>query len=300
MDKVLAAGRVAVITGAASGIGRAAALTFVQKYGMKVAIADIEAKELAETAEAIRKLAKSPSDVLDVPTDVSDPGSIAALHAATEKAFGKDVALLFNNAGTGIGGGVLAPRDRFTKVIDINGWGVINGTREYLPGMLEQSTPAMIINTGSKQGITTPPGNLSYNISKAMVKVFTEGLAHELRNSDKNKNITAHLLVPGWVATGISVKTAKAMGTIQSAAEYKGSWEENPAPGAWTPQQTVDYMLERLAAGDFYIICPDNETTLETDKKRITWAAQDITENRPPLSRWHPDWAPRFTEFMKM
>ena len=69
--------------------------------------------------------------------------------------------------------------------------------------------------------------------------------------------------------------------------------------GAWTPEQTVDFMLERLGEGDFYILCPDNEVARATDEKRIAWAAQDIIENRPPLSRWHPDYAERFAAFLK-
>lgn len=193
----------------------------------------------------------------------------------------------------GLGGGVLAPRDRWEKVIAVNGWGPINGTQEFLPAMLEQGTPGMIINTGSKQGITAPPGNLAYNISKGMVKLFTEGLAHELRNG-KNPALSAHLLVPGWVNSMIGVKTAKALGT-----EHKGPSELNPAAGGWSPQETVDYMLKRLSTGDFYIICPDNETTEEMDQKRMTWAMQDVTQNRPALSRWHPDWAPKFKEYME-
>lgn len=287
---------------------------------MKVVMADIEAEELEQSANDVRKLAASPSDVLAVPTDVSKLESLISLRDVTQGAFGKDVAVLMANAGTGVGGGVLASDELWHKVIDVNGWGVINTVRCFLPSMLEQATPAWIIGTGSKQGITAPPGNLAYNISKSMVKLFTEGLAHELRNG-KNPAITAHLLVPGWVATGITgtrrpsdgnvvesavlmptlpflltVKTAKALG--QDVSDFKGSWEGNAAPGAWKPQQTVDYMLARLAQNDFYIICPDNETSEEMDKKRIAWAAQDIYENRPALSRWHPDWAAKFKEYM--
>jgi hypothetical protein len=73
---------------------------------------------------------------------------------------------------------------------------------------------------------------------------------------------------------------------------------EKPA-GAWTPEETVAFMLTRLEAGDFYILCPDNDVTRGIDERRILWAAGDIVENRPPLSRWHPDHAARFSAFLK-
>lgn len=134
-----------------------------------------------------------------------------------------------------------------------------------------------IINTGSKQGITCPPGDTGYNIAKAGVKVFTEALQHELRETVGDR-ITAHLLIPGFVFTGLTA----------------GDRTEKPA-GAWTPEQTVDFMFEHLTAGDFYILCPDNEVDRPTDERRIAWAAGDLIENRPPLSRWHKDWKAKFT-----
>ena len=136
-----------------------------------------------------------------------------------------------------------------------------------------------IVNTGSKQGITCPPGNTAYNVTKAGVKVVTEALAHELRNVD-GCQISAHLLIPGFTFTGITGGT------------------EKPA-GAWTAEQVIDFMLPAMARGDFYILCPDNEVTREIDNKRVAWAAGDITENRPALSRWHPDYKDAFAAYMK-
>jgi NAD(P)-dependent dehydrogenase (short-subunit alcohol dehydrogenase family) len=139
--------------------------------GMKVVLADNSTEELNETAAQLRKESGRDEDVVAVTVDVASPESLKKLHEAVDKAFGKDIALLWNNAGIGLGGGVLAPRDRWNKVIDVNGWGPINGTQEFLPAMLAQGTSACIVNTGSKQGITAPPGNLAYNISKGMVKM---------------------------------------------------------------------------------------------------------------------------------
>ena len=185
-----------------------------------------------------------------------------------------------NNAGTGPGGGPFDHYDRWQHVLGVNLWGVINGVHVFSQAMIDQGTPAMIVNTGSKQGITCPPGDTAYNVSKAGVKVITEALQHTLRNIAGCK-VSAHLLVPGWTFTGL---TARGGG-------------EKPA-GAWRPDEVVDFFLERSAAGDFYIICPDNEVTREVDNARILWAAGDIAENRPPLSRWHPDYGAAFKAFL--
>ena len=146
--------------------------------------------------------------------------------------------------------------------------------------MIAGDAPGLIVNTGSKQGITQPPGNTAYNVSKAGVKALTEGLAHTLRTRTGDR-IAAHLLIPGFTHTGMTAR---------------GAGERPPA--AWTPDQVVERMFAGVAAGDFYILCPDNETTPEQDAKRIAWAAGDIAANRPALSRWHPDWQDRFAAYM--
>ncbi len=148
--------------------------------------------------------------------------------------------------------------------------------------MAESGRPGAVIVSGSKQGITTPPGNAPYNVSKAGVKAVTEALAHELRSRETCQT-SAHLLIPGFVYTGL----AKARGVA-----------EKPA-GAWTPEETIEFMLERMEAGDFYILCPDNETTRAQDEKRMAWAMGDIIKNRPALSRWHPDYAEAFKRHME-
>ena len=186
-----------------------------------------------------------------------------------------------NNAAIGGGGGVLGDRAKWQQIIDVNLWGVINGVQAFAPSMIRQSKPSAIVNTGSKQGITTPPGDAAYNVSKAGVKVVTEALAHELRNVEGAK-VSAHLLIPGFTFTGLTAAAGA----------------EKPA-AAWTAKQAVDFMLASMAAGDFYILCPDNDVTRDMDERRIFWAAHDIIENRPALSRWHPDYRTPFAEFMK-
>ena len=111
--------------------------------------------------------------------DVSDLSAVLAFKKAVYAAFG-EVALLMNNAGVGDGGGVFGDPERWRRLIDVNLFGVLNGVQAFGPAMIAQKTPAAIVNTGSKQGITCPPGDTAYNVSKAGVKVVTEALAHEL------------------------------------------------------------------------------------------------------------------------
>ncbi len=270
-------GRVAVITGGASGIGLAAARTFAAE-GLRVCIADLPGPALeAAAASVIAASPKGAAEVRAIPTDVSRWEDVLALKTQAYEAFG-EVAVLMNNAGVGATGQALVPSQAWHDVLGTNLWGVIHGVQAFGPAMVEQKTPCAIINTGSKQGITTPPGNTAYNVSKAGVKVLTEGTAHDLR-SIPGCQVTAHLLIPGFTYTGMTGRPDK------------------PA-GAWSAEQVVDFMLDCIGRGDFYILCPDNDVTREMDEKRIAWASGDIIDNRPALSRWHPDYEDAFKAYM--
>ena len=270
-------GNCAVVTGGASGIGLAAAKRFAA-MGLNVVIADLPGERLDKAAAEVA--AASPNGakgVLAAPTDVSQLAEVEALEKAATFAFGP-VAVLMNNAGIGPASSVLGDLEGWRRIVEVNLWGVIHGSKTFAPGMIASKRPAMIVNTGSKQGVTTPPGNPAYNLSKAGVKAFTEALQHELRNVEGCK-VTAHLLIPGFVFTPLT-----AHGRAQKPA------------GAWTPEQTVDFMMGELNAGTFYILCPDDETSRALDERRMAWAIGDIIDNRPPLSRWHKDYADAFKQ----
>mgnify|MGYP003666211449 FL=1 len=268
----LSAGNVAVITGGADGIGLAAAHYF-KSLGLDVCIADVDTTKLEQAQTAL-------GEVLTVVADVSQLADVGKIRGEAYQRYGR-VDVLMNNAGVARHCGSWTEYDAWMKVIDINLWGVINGIHSFVPAMVKQGTPAVIINTCSKQGITTPPGNPAYNVSKAGVKAVTEALQHDLRNEEGSK-VSAHLLVPGFTYTGM-------------VREFLPDKPDS----AWTSEQVVEFMAESLAKGDFYILCPDNDATRELDNKRMAWAMGDLIENRPPLSRWHPDYQDEFDQFLQ-
>ncbi|MEM8801453.1 MAG: SDR family oxidoreductase [Pseudomonadota bacterium] len=270
----LTSNSVAVVTGGGSGIGRALALKYAE-MGMRLVLVDRAEEKLAEVERASRDAGAV--DVMTAVVDVSDRKAVERLEAEVAETFG-GTDILMNNAGIGQSSSCTGALDPWQATLNVNLWGPVHATQAFAPRMIARGRPGAIVNTGSKQGITTPPGNPAYNVSKAGLKAFTEALSHELRNTE-GAQITAHLLVPGFVHTPLV------------------GLPEKP-PAAWTAEQTAEFFFESLNRGDFYILCPDNDVPREMDEKRIAWAAGDIIENRPALSRWHPDYADAFARFM--
>ena len=267
---------VAVITGGASGIGLATAQRLAA-MGLRLVIIDVREALLEPTAEQLRQMGAP--EVMASSTDVSDREALVELEALVAERFG-GTDILMNNAGIQPGSTLLDDSENWLRILGVNLGGIVYGTQVFVPRMVERCRPGLVINTGSKQGITTPPGDPAYNVSKSAVKTFTEALAHELRNTEGHQ-LTAHLLIPGFVFTDLT----------------RGSRTEKPA-GAWTPEQTAEFLFQSVERGDFYILCPDNDVSRELDEKRMAWAIGDIIENRPPLSRWHPDYAEAFNLYI--
>jgi NAD(P)-dependent dehydrogenase (short-subunit alcohol dehydrogenase family) len=267
---------VAVITGGASGIGLATAQRLAA-MGLRLVIIDVREALLEPAAEQFRQMGAP--EVMASSTDVSDREALVELEALVAERFG-GTDILMNNAGIQPGSTLLDDSENWLRILGVNLGGIVYGTQVFVPRMIERGRPGLVINTGSKQGITTPPGDPAYNVSKSAVKTFTEALAHELRNAEGHQ-LTAHLLIPGFVFTDLT----------------RGSRTEKPA-GAWTPEQTAEFLFQSVERGDFYILCPDNDVSRELDEKRMAWAIGDIIENRPPLSRWHPDYAEAFNLYI--
>ena len=168
------------------------------------------------------------------------------------------------------------------QAFDTNVFGALNGLAAFLPSLRASApTPYAVVLTGSKQGITNPPGNPAYNASKAALRSLAESLAYELRE-DESRGASVHLLVPGWTFTGMTGGGAAAT---------------RPKPeGAWDPAQVASFLERKMGEGQFYVLCPDNEVSEETDRKRVLWGAGDLVQGRPPLSRWREEWKERAEE----
>ena len=167
-----------------------------------------------------------------------------------------------NNAGISPGAKMFGPLENWQRLLAVNLWGVIHGTQVFAPHMIGRGRAGLIINTGSKQGITTPPGEPAYNVSKAGVKAFTEALQHELRNAAGCK-ITAHLLIPGHVFTGLTARGRT----------------EKP-PGAWTAEQTVDFMIK--SAGGRRLLYPLPRQRRAAQPRRAAHAVGHWRHRREP------------------
>ncbi len=199
--------RTAVVTGAASGIGRAIAVSLARR-GCNLALADVNDVGLAETAR-IAQLAHtemtnrtSSRSVLRISQhhlDVADRSAVAAFPAAVISAH-PGVDILVNNAGVAIGGTFEAVSEEdFEWLFEINFWGVVRMTRAFLP-LLRKSDDARVVNLSSIYGIISPPAETAYSASKFAVRGFSHSLRHELANS----NVGVTVVHPGGVATSIA------------------------------------------------------------------------------------------------
>ncbi len=191
-------GKVAIVTGGASGIGRAMAERFAEE-GMRIVIADVEESALKK-AEAEMK--SDGAEVLAVRCDVSKAHDVKELAEATVRKF-DSAHILCNNAGVGITGATWEiPLEDWEWVLGVNLWGVIYGIHYFVPIMLKHGGPAHIINTASMAGLTSGGSMAPYHVSKHGVVTLSEGLFHEFRQ--RGSSIGVSVLCPGWVDTKIN------------------------------------------------------------------------------------------------
>jgi len=260
-------------------------------------------------------------------TDVSQEDQVVSVKQQVFAAH-PTVHFLYCNAGTTDGGNALESLASWHCTIGINMWGIIQFCQAFIPAMVEAKEPGIVVNTGSKQGVTLPPGTkLSYNVSKAAVKAYTEGLQHELR-CIPDCQITAHLMVPAFV---YSMLMPKARRDTQARAKKEevlargGSNEDaekaaiefvrrfdfsdikfgehapdNKPADAWTSDETADFVMRRLREGSFYLVQPEADEHADGRKTRLrmTWSMEDLLKDRPPMSRWEENHKRKFEEFL--
>jgi NAD(P)-dependent dehydrogenase (short-subunit alcohol dehydrogenase family) len=269
-------GKVAVVTGAASGIGRALADRSVQE-GMKAVLADVEVETLAKTEASLKA---SGATVLAVQTDVSQARDVAALAQKTLEVFGA-VHLLCNNAGVGTEAAIWeSTLDVWEWVVGVNLWGVIHGVRAFVPLMLAQDTECHIVNTASMAGLISGPGLGAYKVTKHAVVSLSETLYHEL--AERGARVRVSVLCPGIVNTRIMESARNRPGHLAPTAPLgpasAARWEAlgRLVPAGIPPAQVADAVFAALRKDQFYIL------THPEGKESIRTRMEDILQERRP------------------
>ena len=268
--------KVAVITGAASGIGRALADRCVQE-GMKAVLADVEAEPLA-TAEA--SLKASGATVLAVQTDVSQVRDVEALAQKTMEAFGA-VHVLCNNAGVGTEAAVWeSTLAEWEWIVGVNLWGLVHGVRVFVPLMLAQDAECHIVNTASTAGLISGPGLGAYKVTKHGVVTLSETLHHEL--AERGAKVKVSVLCPGIVSTRIMESARNRPGDLPPtgprgpASEERWEALRRLVPAGMPAAQVADAVFEGLRKDRFYIL------THPEGKEAVRTRMEDILQERNP------------------
>jgi NAD(P)-dependent dehydrogenase (short-subunit alcohol dehydrogenase family) len=269
-------GKVAVITGAASGIGRALAERCVQE-GMRAVLADVEVEALANAEAGLKA---SGAAVLAVPTDVSRPRDVAALAQKTLEAFGA-VHLLCNNAGVGAEAAIWeSTLEEWEWVLGVNLWGVIHGVRAFVPLMLAQDTECYIVNTASMAGLISGPGLGAYKVTKHAVVSLSETLHHEL--AERGARVGVSVLCPGIVNTRIMESARNRPGHLPPTAPLGPAsgarWDalRQLVPAGMPPMRVADAVFAALRDDQFYIL------THPEGKEAVRTRMEDILQGRNP------------------
>jgi len=255
--------RTAVITGAASGIGRAIAVS-LSRRGCHLALADVNEVGLAETAELVRasgvRISRHRLDVSDREAVDAFPSKVTAEHPGVD--------LLFNNAGVALGGTFeQVSAEDFEWLFGINFWGVVRMSRAFLP-LLRASDDARLVNLSSVFGLVAPPGQVAYAASKFAVRGFSEGLRHELEGS----TVGVTVVHPGGVATAISESARAPSGVSEEEVTrrrkaFKKMLKLPPEVAGETIVRGVEQRQARVLVG--------------SDAKVLSWLAR-----LAPVSYW--------------
>ena len=248
-------GKVAVITGAASGIGRGIAERCVAE-GMKIVLADVDEANLAKTETELKSRGAT---VLAVMTDVSKRSDVERLARRTLDAFGQ-VHLLFNNAGVAAGGSPWdATWNDWEWVIGVNLWGVIHGVKVFMPLMLAQNTECHIVNTSSVAGIVAGSGSAPYAVTKHGVVALSESLYLSLQQ--RNSPVKVSVLCPGLVRTNIcDAEHHRPAELCNEPAQKSPELEANMAAfkavlqSATPPLEVADAVFDAIRNEQFYIV----------------------------------------------
>jgi NAD(P)-dependent dehydrogenase (short-subunit alcohol dehydrogenase family) len=285
-------GRTAVVTGAASGIGRALALHAAGE-GMNLAVADVDEAALEETRKQCEEAAAAQgARVVAVPTDVSKPAAVQALANEAKRAFG-GIHLVFNNAGVLVPGCVWErSAEDWEWQIGVNLFGCVHGARVFVPILIEQGEPAHIVNTASVGGVLVGPFLSPYIVSKHAVVALTEALYHEL--SALGTGIGVSCLCPGAVATGIARSERIRPGDKGAAAPLRHAVEQTFADGlaagialGMSPEEVARHAFAGVREGRFWIF-PD-----PMYREGFQARAQSILEGTDPFQPLGIDADPR-------
>jgi NAD(P)-dependent dehydrogenase (short-subunit alcohol dehydrogenase family) len=275
------AGRVAVVTGAASGIGLALAERFAAE-GMKVVLADVEEDALDAAVQALRRQER---DVIGVRVDTASAASVDALRDRALDAYGA-VHVLCNNAGVSGGGGAVweSTLNDWQWVLGVNLWGVIHGLRAFVPVMLAQDEPGWIVNTASVLGLQSGGGS-PYGVSKHAVVRLTEGLYYDLQARDAN--VGCSVLCPGMIATKIIeadrnrpaalAEAAADAAAARQGAQLRAAMSQRFQEFGMPPAQVAEIVLDAIREERFYVLThPDGV------KERVRVRMEDILAERAP------------------
>jgi NAD(P)-dependent dehydrogenase (short-subunit alcohol dehydrogenase family) len=273
-------GKVAVVTGAGSGIGRELAIACALE-GTSVVLADVDEKGLRDTAALV---APTGRDTLQVRCDVSRLGDIEALADRAYERFGA-VHLLFNNAGVAVCGPTwTSTAEDWTWILGINLMGVVHGVRTFVPRMLARRDECHIVNTASVAGLLSLPGSSAYCVSKHGVVTLSECLRHELRI--ERAAIGVSVLCPAFVNTGIFEsdrnRPKELAATNPLARPYEEAGRRAVAAGRITAAEVARITLEAVKAGRFYVL-PHQKI-----KAAVESRFRDILEERDPTDVSRP------------